>query len=302
MMVPRWLVVIIASVVHLGSRRRAAAADPEPLKVVFAGLGRSGSHSFAAALKELGYNPCHGSDVVTGIQSGSHERLAAAMVNGNVSAILGETSAMGYNATLEAHAVFWRDIYDRARRPNASEMTADAKFIFTIRDFDSWFESFVLMRKAVAPMNRYPLRVFAERQRRWSASLTLRNFGIPESEATIRDVLLYPERRESDHRRGHTRYVDQALEITRTDPEGALLFDLKSHGYAELCEFLSVPRSSCPDDEPFPHVGRAQCIRRVGWVLRCIEVALYLLPVMAFGIVLRHFCWKPHNGLKLKQC
>jgi hypothetical protein len=79
----------------------------EPIKFVFAGFGRSGTNSLAAALTKLGYNTCHGSHIVANL-GGSHQALGRTILYFDVDDILAETSKLGYNATVECHSPFWQ--------------------------------------------------------------------------------------------------------------------------------------------------------------------------------------------------
>jgi hypothetical protein len=272
---------------------REPGNQKEDIQVLFAGFGRSGSHSFAAAFQRLGYNACHGADIFGGIAS-SHKGLADAMMENNVDRVVDITENMGYNATLEFHAVFWRQIAEK--RPNA-------KLVFIIRDFPSWFTSMVTMRTAVSPINRYPLRVFPlfDVMTKLAFRLAAIDFGSRSSDANYDDddnnvqvtgeeLVRNPTSEHSKrlHQQAHEQYVMDALEITTNHPDRAILFDLNQHGYQELCDFLQTP--SCPlipNDEPFPHLGSSAYICRLGLVFQTIEVALYLLAVLYVYLVLK---------------
>mmetsp|Transcript_13085 Transcript_13085/g.19965 ORF Transcript_13085/g.19965 Transcript_13085/m.19965 type:complete len:212 (+) Transcript_13085:173-808(+) len=205
--------------------------NKEPLKVMFGGLGRTGSHSIAAALNRLGFKACHGSDIVKYLM-GSHHNLAKAMIRGNMQEIMDATSALGYNATMEAHSVFWEDVFKN------EENYKDTKFIFTKRDFDSWFDSFIAMRHATRVMNRFPLRLipFFKIQTQWSSALSARQFQLDDSVDPV-DFVYYPERDESKlfHKARHSQNQEASLRITEETPDRALLFDVKTDGYGKLC-------------------------------------------------------------------
>lgn len=81
----------------------AAATKKEPLKVVYSGFGRSGTHSLRAALQRLGYHTCHGEDIGRDILYDANPELADAFINADFDAIVDETEKLGYNATLDIH-------------------------------------------------------------------------------------------------------------------------------------------------------------------------------------------------------
>jgi hypothetical protein len=265
----------------------------ESIQVLFAGFGRSGSHSLAAAFRRLGYNACHGRDLFRGITS-SHKGLAHAMMENDIDRVLDITENMGYNATLEFHAVFWRQIAEK--RPNA-------KLVFIIRDFPSWFTSMFTMRTVVAPMNRYPLRFipWCDEGAKLIFRLAAIDLGGSSSssdadddnnvlQVTGEELVRNPtsERSKKLHQQAHEQFLMNALEITTNHPDRAILFDLSQHGYQELCDFLQAP--SCPlipADDPFPHLGSSADILRLGLVLQTLEVVLYLLAVLCVYLVLK---------------
>jgi hypothetical protein len=187
---------LIICVLLLVMSTLACAAD-EPIQVVFAGFGRSGTHSLSAALTKLGYNACHGSDIVPNLM-GSHEALGDAIMKYDVDEILEETSKLGYNATLECHSPFWEQIMEK--RP-------DAKYVFMIRDYDSWFESIVQLRLSLAPLHRYPLRLipWANVLYKSSTCLAAYTFGHPGDDDIGRELVMKTrsESSRSYHKRGH---------------------------------------------------------------------------------------------------
>ena len=117
----------------------------EPLQVVFSGIARSGTNSLAAALRRLGYRTCQPMDVM------GHPDLVQAVIDRDVDKIIEKTEEHGYNATLENHSPFWREIM--ARRP-------DAKYVFVTRETDKWMRSLNNTYWLMAPMVRYPFRLF----------------------------------------------------------------------------------------------------------------------------------------------
>jgi hypothetical protein len=100
------------------------------------------------------------------------------------------------------------------------------------------------------------------------------------------------------HQRAHQAFVQQALQMTSSssspqqDEEGrhnrnAHLFNIKTDGYQELCDFLEI--SDCPTiDEPFPHLGSSSSFQATYMVFLTMEMILYCLPLfLLLWIVMR---------------
>jgi hypothetical protein len=271
---------------HLGSVWASPNEDVDlpTLKVVFCGLGRTGSHSLAESLTRLGYTPCHGSDIITNIV-GSHKAMADGIQIGDLSGTLQETARLGYDATLEGHAGLCSELF-RYRQT----LAPDVKFIFSVRDFEPWYDSMKDMRQAVKPLNRYPLRLIPmmEAQFQWSSQAALL-FG----DATG-DERFTPKQFIEDldhpvikgyHQQLHQRNRDFSLEATANEPEHAFRLDyreLNERGYQPLCDFLGM--DDCPD-ESYPRLGSSNHFQTIRIGLLVFEALLYaILLGVAYGL------------------
>src|SRR5437870_2958107 len=98
------------------------------LKVIGAGLGRTGTLSLKLALEELGFGPCHHmAEVMLHLES---VPLWIQAADGNPD---WEAIYKGYAATVDyPGCFFWREL---------EKFYPDAKIILTVRDPEQWFES-----------------------------------------------------------------------------------------------------------------------------------------------------------------
>jgi Sulfotransferase domain len=269
--------LLVAAIVAPATAAAAASTTAgEPLKVVYAGFGRSGTHSLKAALENLGYKACHGHDI-SPYALGSHKNIADAIIDQDVERLLHATAALGYNATVELHAVFWKEIW---------KLRPDAKLIFIIRDgsFDSWFESLLDTYWTMAPVYRYPWLVFPLHQqlKRMFASYIAYDLQLEQDEALdmIRNAPNSTPRHYQLQRLRYDQYVREARDVTTNHPEQALLLDLKRGGYAQLCEFLGIAADKCPS-EPFPHLSQRSEMNALGRMLRSVEIAVYVMLILS---------------------
>ena len=243
-------------------------------KVVLAGFGRSGSSSLKAALERLGYNACHGYDIIDNFQ-GSHKHLAQAFIDRDINRILTETEVLGYDATLEYHGTYWREIHQL--RPNA-------KLLVVIRDYDRWEKSVRALYKSIQPVFWYPLRLLPPMDR--AAHLSLAQFqhsmisiGIHVTDEEGWEHLRNYDSDENVALRRHIyeRFVKDASALTMSHPDKAMKFDMRQ-GYDALCDFLKIANDTdCPRDKPFPHLNTGGEIKVQGMVLFGMEISMYCL-------------------------
>lgn len=99
-----------------------------PLKIVGAGLGRTGTMSMKRALEQLGFGPCHHMVEVFAHPESVPLWVAAAESRPDWDLIFKDYQSMvDYPG-----ARYWRELADHF---------SDAKVLLTVRDPDSWFES-----------------------------------------------------------------------------------------------------------------------------------------------------------------
>jgi hypothetical protein len=189
------------------------------LKVIGAGLGRTGTMSLKFALEHIGFGPCYHM-VEFFAHLPEHLPLWLDAADGRP-----DWDAMfdGYVSTVDyPGCTYWRALV--AKWP-------EAKVILTTRDPDSWFESAnstVLSPKAGAMLANSPAKRFFE-------TTVHHDFGDRSGD---REFMTAYFRRWND------------AVMAEVPPEKLLVFKA-SDGWEPLCEFLDVP----VPPEPYPRVN-----------------------------------------------
>jgi hypothetical protein len=202
------------------------------LKLIGAGLGRTGTLSIKLALEQLGLGPCY--HMIELFMNPSHAPLWVRAAEGNPD---WDRIFDGYGATVDYPGCsFWREL---------AQFYPDAKVLLSIRDPDAWFESTqatILSAETVQSTSVGPLRDFF-------GSTVLRDLG---ERVHDRDFLIeYFTRHNS--------------EVQRAIPPERLLVYSAAQGWEPLCRFLGV---SIPD-KPFPRANtREQYAERRAEVTR----------------------------------
>jgi hypothetical protein len=244
----------------------APVAIPSPtLRVIGAGLGRTGTLSLHAALERLGFAPC---EHMT--NSFAHPERFALWLEAARRKRAGEPIDWrplfsGYRATVDWPGVyFWRELI--AAHP-------EARVILTVRDPGRWYDS----ARAT---------IYAATQARTETAAARVLYGLlgwanPRAGHGFRTV---QETVWDGTMAGRFEDRDQAIRIfeehnrdvvATVPPERLLVFDVKE-GWEPLCAFLGVP---VPAGEPFPHVNdAADFSRRQRDQYR--HVACMLLPAL----------------------
>jgi len=188
------------------------------LKLIGAGLGRTGTLSLKFALEQIGFGPCY--------------HMTEAMLNPEapaqwVRAADGipdwETLFKGFVATVDyPGCTFWRQL---------AAFYPEAKVLLSVRDPQQWFESTqatIFSEGAVSMISQTPMRPFLEKTA-WKA------FG-----AKIHDREFMVEE-----------FKRHNAEVQSSIPPDRLLVYEVSQGWTPLCDFLGVPAP----DAPFPRVN-----------------------------------------------
>jgi hypothetical protein len=202
-----------------------------PLKVIGAGVGRTGTYSLKLAINRLGLGPCHHMEEVLHNMP-VQVPLWASAVNGNPD---WDRIFQGYESAVDwPTAGFFREL-------GAAYPTA--KFILTHRSPESWVESFSeTIYKALAGRDRAP-----PEQQAWLQMVVdvVSKTGFPsglDADGLLRAFT------------AHTEAVKAAI------PAKQLLVYQVKDGWEPLCAFLGVPVPS----EPFPRTNdRAEFWNRV---------------------------------------
>jgi len=201
------------------------------LKVIGAGVGRTGTYSLKLAINQLGLGPCHHMEEVLHHQP-VQVPLWAAAAEGHPD---WETIYNGYESAVDwPTARFFREL---------SAAYPSAKFILTHRSPESWAQSFSeTIYKLLAEGNKAPTELQA-----WLAMCNgiIAETGFPNGlDATgLMDAFV-----------AHNDAVKAAI------PAQQLLIYQVKDGWDPLCAFLEVP----VPDEPFPRTNhRAEFWDRV---------------------------------------
>jgi hypothetical protein len=195
------------------------------LKVIGAGLGRTGTASLKLGLEQLGFGPCYHMGEVLPHLDRVPLWVQAGRGNADWDAIFG-----GYRSAVDYPACsFWREQLDRY---------PDAKVILSTRSAESWFESVngTIMSPQVNEWIRTsPLKEFFE-------LCVWKDF---EPRIHDRDYMVdYFKRREEEIK-------------SQVPPDRLLVFRARD-GWGPLCEFLGV---AAPDTE-FPRVNSREETRK----------------------------------------
>jgi len=195
------------------------------LKLIGAGLGRTGTLSLKAALERIGYGPCfHMIEVLTAPERGRQWLEQTWSGIHDWDAIF-----RGYRATVDwPAAAFWRELVERY---------PDAKVLLSLRDADRWYDSV---------MNTiYPVMTQGPPER---APKILRDFH-----EMVYDLIF---ERTFEGRLGERAHAKRVFEehnqaVIASLPASRLLVYQAGDGWEPICRFLEVP---VPEDD-FPHLN-----------------------------------------------
>ncbi len=201
------------------------------MKIIGAGLGRTGTMSLQAALQQLGFGPCHHMTEVF-----AHPE----QVEGWMSAARGEYVDWKW---------FLRDYESTVDFPGCAfykqmmEAFPDAKVLLSVRDPERWYDS---CRETIFAIgHKLPMRWIGPYMPKVGPIMRMANQVVWEQMF---------EGRFLDRDFAIARYQQHVDEVIRHVPADKLLvFDVKQ-GWEPLCKFLGVP---VPDGVPFPHLNDA---------------------------------------------
>lgn len=190
------------------------------LKVIGAGLGRTGTLSLKLALEHLGFGPCHHmAEVFANI--GSQVPKWVDVVNGKPD---WDSVFDGFQAAVDYPGCsYWQELADKY---------PDAKIILSLRDPESWFNSvnstIFSDRMLMMVLQEGPIRTFFQ-------GAVVRDFG---DRIADKDFMVDYFKRRND------------AVIAAVPRERLLVFEAKE-GWEPLCAFLGVP----VPDAPYPRVN-----------------------------------------------
>jgi hypothetical protein len=213
-----------------------AGRDIAVLKLINAGLGRTGTTSLKVALERLGFGPCyHMFDVIS-----SEERLRQwenIVCDGQPPDW--EVVFDGYTSAVDGPcAIYYRQIM---------EAFPQAKVILTVRDAERWYQS-----------THDTLYQFALRNREDPAGPGSRQSRLYRVTNTmVWDGLFGGRFTDKDHATEVFRRRNQEI-VRSVDPGRLLVYDV-TQGWEPLCAFLGAD----PPPEEFPHVNDTESMRKV---------------------------------------
>jgi len=188
------------------------------LKVIGAGLGRTGTLSLKLALEQVGLGPCY--HMVEVMMNPESVRLWMDATNGNAD---WDAVFKNYASTVDyPGCTFWRQL---------AEKYPQAKVLLSVRDADQWFESTqatIFSPASIQRLGASPMGEFARRTV-WSA------FG---DRIHDRDFMVEAFKRHN-------------AEVERAIPKDRLLVYEVAQGWEPLCKFLDIP----VPNTPFPRVN-----------------------------------------------
>ncbi len=227
-----------------------------PIKVIGAGLGRTGTLSLKVALEELGFANCyHMSEVIAHIEDARVWDTAA-----RGEQVDWETLFRGYQATVDwPSCSFYEDLM---------RYYPDAKIVLTVREPERWYDSayhtiyYVRQTFPSWIMPLYPrMRIFRRILDRFIWEGTFR--GRFDDRKFAIEVF--------------NRHNERVREVV--PPDRLLIFEVRE-GWEPLCSFLGVP---IPAGKPFPHLNdtaefRSGVVRGV-WIMRTVLFTIVALAV-----------------------
>lgn len=227
------------------------------MKVLGAGFGRTGTMSLKIALEKLGIGPCyHMREVVS---HPSHIKIWYDISRGEHPNW--DRLFSGFNSAVDFPVcLFYEELVNKF---------PDAKFILTLRDFDTWYESTANTIYKVPTMLPdwfkrvvYPIRMFIELQVNliW-VGLFKNNFSDIESTELV--------------------YNEHLKSVKKTIPADKLLIYRVNEGWGPLCEFLNVDKPEIP----FPKVNDTAEMLRNFAIVKSLPYVL-ILSIAAISMLL----------------
>ena len=201
------------------------------LKVIGAGLGRTGTETLKLALEHLGYDKCyHMYELMKNPAQLIHWEELREGGSTNLSKLF-----HGYQASVDfPAAIYYREFLDEY---------PDAKVILTVRDADKWYESasHTIFRKIPAIITGI-MRILAIFSAKYKAMLR----ALKYAREIVHDSFF--QGKTHDGEACKRIYHEWNLKVQQSvPPDKLLVFEVKD-GWEPLCRFLEVP----VPDAPFP--------------------------------------------------
>lgn len=199
------------------------------IKVIGAGMGRTGTLSLKAALEQLGFDKCYHMEERFKHWE-QHTPLWNAAGRGNPD---WDTLFKGYKATVDfPGCTFYRELAD---------YYPEAKVVLSVRDADKWYAS--TQETIFRPDLRASVREQAPADQEFAETCVYGPFDgeVNEREHTI------------------ARFKQHNEQVKANIPAARLLVFQVQDGWEPLCEFLGVP----VPDTPFPRINEGESTAKV---------------------------------------
>lgn len=229
------------------------------MKIIGAGLGRTGTLSLKTALEELGFGPCyHMQELI--LKHPEHVDIWVDALHGRP--VAWQPFFKDYQATVDYPGCnYYKELM---------AVYPEAKVILTVRDPEKWYASAYQTVYAISKVIPRWIGYIAPQRAKLGEmigeQIWKRQFGnFEDRQQSIAIFNQYNE--EVKH------YVP---------PERLLVFEVKQ-GWAPLCQFLGVP---VPQDKPFPHLNDTAEFRRRIRLLRLLNWLGPLGALLAMGLLM----------------
>ena len=242
--------------------------QPTTMKVVFAGLGRTGTTSLMTAMELLGYTCIHDD---TG---GAVIDLYYEMYSGKITTdeMYDEIGQRGFNCTFMYQDYKWAATND------------DVKVVLSTRDPEKWVDSWLSVTDAYNLMLCRPLI--------WIKSIKDMQ---PMMDETFLDIPTGGHREGWQDRdtliKGYS--IHHQNVVNAVPPERLLVYSVKE-GWDPLCQFLNIEDCPTASNVPFPHVNDRLKVAVTIWIFRII-CWLWPLPIV---LPILWLIWKLSNKKK----
>ncbi len=212
------------------------------LKVIGAGLGRTGTESLKQALELLGFGACYHMFELT-IKHPEHLPEWESLMRGERPDY--ERLFGGYQSTTDFPAcIYYRELM--AQYPQA-------KVVLTVRDADKWYDS---AAKTIFRGVPAPIIALA----RFAGLFSKKARAVPAALEYATEIVHRRFFEDRTHDREHVKAIFNAWneEVKRTiPPDRLLVFEVKD-GWEPLCRFLGVPVPAAP----FPHANKGDSFEK----------------------------------------
>lgn len=218
------------------------------MKIIGAGLPRTGTSSLKAALDRLGFGPTY--HMFELMQNPAHVDRWRPVLNRELADW--ESVFAGYESAVDfPTSIYWREL---------AEAYPDAKVVLTVRDPRRWHKSIGSMRSQTSADGGFDIAAAMERMSPQIQSLFALMPQVDDAarrmlgpDFTMADGPMAQDRAAEIFER-HTENVRAAL------PADRLLVFQATDGWGPLCEFLGV---EVPADEPYPHLNDTATLQRM---------------------------------------